>query len=59
MLKRKGNDTKERKGGGHDKCGLEGGGRVAGKTEKKRTKKKMDGRKGRRMGGRGIIIGNT
>lgn len=50
MLKRKGNDTKERKGGGHDKCGLEGGGRVAGKTEKKKDKEdgwkegKKDGR---------------
>lgn len=45
MLKRKGNDTKERKGGGHDKCGLEGGGRVAGKTEKKKGQRRwMEGR---------------
>ena len=52
----------ERKGGGHDKCGI-GGRRESGReNRKKRTKKKMDGRKASlpsRMGGRGIIIGNT
>lgn len=48
----KGDDTKERKGGGHDKCGLEGGGRVAGKQKKKKGQRRwMEGRR-RRMGGR-------
>lgn len=50
MLKRKGNDTKERKGGGHDKCGLEGGGRVAGKTEKKKDKEEDGWKEGKKDG---------
>ena len=41
MLKRKRNDIKERKGGGHDKCVI-GGRRESGK-ENRKNKDKEDG----------------